>query len=171
MCETFGQDPSRSIFKWFLNFMNCCNMFFHNILDSKLNVSDTAKSLATRIVWCCAHVWNFWARSKSFSFQVVSPHHELLQHVLPWYSWFKIECLRYCLKFGYQNSLMLCSSVKLLGKIRVVQFSNGFSTSWTAVTCSSTIFLIQNWMSQILLKVWLLTRIVWCCAHVWTFGQ
>ena len=77
--------------------------------------------MATRIVWCCAHVWNFWARSKSFNFQMVSPLHELLQHVLPCYSWSKIECLRYCWKFGYQNSLMLRWCVKLLGKIQDVQ--------------------------------------------------
>ena len=44
MCETFGQDPSLSIFEWFLLFMNCCNMFFHVILDRKLNVSDTSDS-------------------------------------------------------------------------------------------------------------------------------
>ena len=97
-------------------------MFFHVILDRKLNVSDTAESLATRIVWCCAHVWNFWARSESFNFRMVSPLHELLQHVLPFYSWSKIECFRYCWKFGYQNSLMLCWCLKLFGKIRDVQF-------------------------------------------------
>jgi hypothetical protein len=67
----------------------------------------------------------------------------------------KIECLRYFLNFGYQNSLILCWCVKLLGKIRVFQFSNGFSPSWTAATCSFMSFLIENWMSQIMLKVWL----------------
>ena len=150
-------------------------------------------------------MWNFLARSESLNFWMVSPLHELLQHVLPCYSWskikglrycwkfgyhnslmlcwcvkllgkiqvvqflsfifnfalrnskrrLKIEVLRYCLKFVYQNSLMLCSCVKLLGNIRVVQFSNGFSSSLTAATCSSMLFLIKNWMSQILLKVWL----------------
>ena len=67
----------------------------------------------------------------------------------------KIEVLRYCLKFVYQNSLMLCSCVKRLGNIRVVQFSDGFSSSWPATTCSSMLFLIENWMSSNLLKVWL----------------
>ena len=159
----------------------------------------------TRIVLDCADVWNVSALSETINFRMVSSLHELLQHVFPCYSWskieclqfcwkfgyqnslilsscvkllgkiwdvqflsfifnfalrnskrrLKIECLRYCLKFGYQNSLMLCSCVKLLGKIRVVQFSNGFSSSWTAATCSSMLFLIENWMSQILLKVWL----------------
>ena len=45
----------------------------------------------------------------------------ILQHVLPCYSWLKIECLWYCSKFVYQNSLMLCWCVKLLGKIQNVQ--------------------------------------------------
>ena len=157
----------------------------------------------TRIVWCRAHVWNVWAISESFNFPMVSHLHELLQRVLPCYSWLKKECpwycskfvyqnslmlcwcvkllgkiyhvqflsfifnfalrnskrrlkievLRYCLKFVYQNSLMLCSCVKRLGNIRVVQFSDGFSSSWTATTCSSMLFLIENWMSLILLKV------------------
>ena len=38
----------------------------------------------------------------------------------------KIECLRYCSNFGYQNSLMLCLCVRLLGKIRDVQFLSFF---------------------------------------------
>ena len=75
----------------------------------------------TRIVWCCAHVWNVWAISESFNFRTVSHLHELLQHVLPSYSWLKIECLWYCWKFVYQNSLMLCWCVKLLCKIQNVQ--------------------------------------------------
>ena len=50
MCETFGQNLRRSIFERFHLFMNCCYMFFHVILDRKLNVSDTAQTLATRIV-------------------------------------------------------------------------------------------------------------------------
>ena len=170
-----------------------------------MNVSDTAQTLATRIVWCCADVWNFWAKSEAFNFQKVSPLHELLLHVFPCYSWSKIECLRYCSNFGYQNSLMMCLCVRLLGKIRDVQFlswifnftlrnskrrlkieclrysSNsayqnslilcwcvkllgkiwgvqflkGFTSSWTAATCFSMLFLIENWMSQILLKLWL----------------
>ena len=223
--------------------------------DWKLNLSDAAQTLATRIVWCCADVWNFWTRSEAFSFWKVSPLHELLQHVLSCYSWLKIECLRtcsnfgyrnslmlclcvrlfgkirdvqflsfffnfalrnskrrlkieclrYCSNFGYQNSLMLCLCVRLLGKIRDVQFlsfffnfalrnskrrlkieclryssnfacqnslmlcwcvkflgkiwgvqfSKGFTSSWTAATCFSMLFLIENWMSQILLKLWL----------------
>ena len=177
--------------------MNCCNMSFHLILDQKLNVSDTAQTLATRIVWCCAYVWdfwarsvtfnfwvsffnfalrnskrklklnvsdtaqtlatrivwccadvwNFWAKSEAFNFRKVSPLHELLLHVFPCYSWSKIECLRYCLNFGYQNSLMLCWCVKLLGKIWGVQFLKGFNSSWTAATCFSMVFLIENWMS------------------------
>ena len=101
MCETFGQYPSRSIFGWFLIFMNCYNEFFHVILDWKLNVSDTAQSLYTRIVWCCADVWNFWAKSEAFNFQKVSHLHELLLHVFPCYSWSKIECLRYFWQFIY----------------------------------------------------------------------
>ena len=64
----------------------------------------------------------------------------------------KIECLRYCSNFCYQNSLMLCWCMKLLGKIRGIQFSKGFTSSWTAATCFSMLFLIENWKSQILLK-------------------
>ena len=41
MCETFGQNLRRSIFERFHLFMNCWYMFFHVILDQKLNVSDT----------------------------------------------------------------------------------------------------------------------------------
>ena len=129
--------------------------FFYYFLVSNLYVFVSSCCLSTSIVLCCSHVWNFWARSELFNFQMVSQLHGLLQHVLPWYSWFKIECLRYCWKFGYQNSLMLCSCVQLLGKIQIVQFSNGFFSSWTAATCTSMLFLIENWMSQILLKVWL----------------
>ena len=82
----------------------------------------------------------------------------------------KIECLRYFLKFGYQNCLMLCSCVKLLGKIQDNHFSNGFSSSWTAATCFSMLFLIKNWKSLILLKVWLPEwfDVVLMCE---TFGQ
>jgi hypothetical protein len=46
--------------------------------------------------------------SETFNFWMVSPLHEQLQHVFPCYSWSKTECLRYCIKFGYQNSLMMC---------------------------------------------------------------
>ena len=152
MCETFGQDPRCSIFEWFLLFMKCCNMFFHVILDRKLNVSVTAESLATRIVWRCADVWNFWARSDTFNFWVSFLHFDLRNNSK---RRLKIECLKYCSKFGYQYSSMLCWVVKLLGKIRDVQFLNGFSSSWTAATCFSMLFLIENWMSQKLLKVWL----------------
>ena len=70
MCETLGDHPSRSILEWFLYFMNCYNMFFHVILDLKPNVSDTILTLATRIVWCCAHLWNIRAPSELFSFWV-----------------------------------------------------------------------------------------------------
>ena len=155
MCETFGQNPRRSIFERFHLFMSCCYMFFHVILDWKLNVSDTAQTLPTRIVWCCVDVWNYWAKSEAFNFRKVSPLHELLLHVCPCYSWSQIERLRYCSNFGYQNSLMLCWCVKLLGKIWGIQFWKGFTSSWTAATCFSMLFLIENWMSQILLKLWL----------------
>ena len=70
MWDTFGQDPRRSIFERFHLFMNCCNMFFHVILDWKLNVSKLAESLAARIVWCCAYVGHFWPRSVTFNFWV-----------------------------------------------------------------------------------------------------
>ena len=146
-------------------------------------------------------MWNFWAKSEAFNFGKVSPLHELKKFKKR----LKIECLRYCSNFGYQNSLMLCLCVRLLGKIRDVQFlsfffnfalrnskrrlkieclrysSNfgyqnslmlcwcgtllakirgvqflkGFISSWTAATCSFMLFLIENWMSPNLLKVWL----------------
>ena len=67
----------------------------------------------------------------------------------------KTESLRYCSNFGYQNSLMLCWCGTLLAKIRGVQFLKGFIFSWTAATCSFMLFLIENWMSPNLLKVWL----------------
>ena len=67
MWDTFGQDPRRSIFERFHLFMNCCNVFFHVILDWKLNVSKLAESLAARIVWCCATVGHFWPRSVTFN--------------------------------------------------------------------------------------------------------
>ena len=70
MWDTFGQDPRRSIFERFHLFMNCCNVFFHVILDWKLNVSKLAESLAARIVWCCAYVGHFWPRSVTFNFWV-----------------------------------------------------------------------------------------------------
>ena len=82
--------------------------------------------------------------------------------------WLKIECLRYCLKFGYQNSLMLCSCMKLLGKIRVVQFLNGFSSSWTAANGFFHVILDQKWNLSDTAES-LATRIVWSCAHVWNF--
>ena len=65
------------------------------------------------LCWCA----NFLAKSEAFNFWKVSPLHELLLHVFPCYSWSKIECLRYCLNFGYQNSLMLCLCVRVFGKI------------------------------------------------------
>ena len=149
MCETFGQNLRRSILERFHLFMNCCNMFFHVILD--LSVSDTAQTLVTRIVWCFACVWDFWARSEAFSFWKVSPLHELLQRVLSCYSWLKIECLRTCWKFGYQNSLMLCLCVRLLVKIRDVQF-----LSFIFRFCFKKFKKkIENWISQMLLKLWL----------------
>ena len=128
-----------------------------------MNVSDTAQTLATRIVWCCADVWNFWAKSEAFNFRKVSPLHELLQHVFPCYSWSKIECLRYCLNFGYQNSLMLCLCVRLLGKICDVQFLSFFFN-----------FALRYSKRRLKLNVsdtaqTLATRIVWCCADVWNF--
>ena len=50
-CEKrFFPDRSRSSLEWFLYFMNCSTMFFHVILDLKLNVSETVLTLATRIV-------------------------------------------------------------------------------------------------------------------------
>ena len=201
MCETFGQDSSRSVFERFHLFMNCCNMFFHVILDWKLNVSELAQTLATRIVWCCACVWDFWSRSVTFNFWVsfldfasrnskedwklnlsdaaqtlatrivwscadvwnfwtsseafnfwkVSPLHELLQRVLSCYSWLKIECLRTCWKFGYQNSLMLCLCVRLLGKIHDVPF-----LSFIFRFCFKKLKKkIENWISQTMLKLWL----------------
>ena len=52
MWDTFGQDPRRSIFERFHLFMNCCNMFFHVILDWKLNVSKLAESKE-----CYLHDW------------------------------------------------------------------------------------------------------------------
>ena len=151
MCETFGQDPRRSIFERFRLFMNRCNMFFHVILNWKLSVSELAESLATRIVWCCVCVWDFWARSVTFNFWVSF----LILLLRNSKRRLKIECLRYSSNFGYQNSLMLCWCVKLLGKIWGVQFSKGFTSSWTAATCFSMLFLIENWMSQILFKLWL----------------
>ena len=151
MCETFGQDPRRSIFERFHLFMNCCNVFFHVILDWKLNVSEFAESLATRIVWCCAYVWDFWARSLTFNFWVSFLDFASRNSKRR----LKIESLRCCSNFGYQNSLMLCWCGTLLAKIRGVQFLKGFISSWTAATCSFMLFLIENWMSPNLLKVWL----------------
>ena len=124
-----------------------------------MNVSDTAQTLPTRIVWYCADVWNFWAKSEAFNFWKVSPLHELLLHVFPCYSWSIIECLRYCLNFDYQNSLMLCLCVRLLGKIRDVQFLSFFFN-----------FALRYSKRRLKLNVsdtaqTLATRIVWCCAY------
>ena len=117
----------------------------------------------TRIVWCCAHVWNVWAISESFNFRMVSHLHELLQHVLPCYSWLKIECLWYCSKFVYQNSLMLCSCVKLLGKIQNVQILS-FIFNFALRYSKRRLKLNVSDTAQTLA-----TRIVWCCADVGHF--
>ena len=143
MCETFGQDPSRSVFKWFLLIMNCSTMFFHVIHDLKIE--------------CLRYCWNFGSQNSlmlclcgtllakirdvqflSFIFNFASRNSKRR---------LKIESLRYCSNFGYQNSLMLCWCGTLLAKIRGVQFLKGFISSWTAATCSFMLFLIENWIS------------------------
>ena len=48
-----------------------------------MNVSNLAETLATRIVWCSADVWNVLASLETLSFWMVSSLHELLQHVFP----------------------------------------------------------------------------------------
>ena len=163
MCETFGQDASRSIFEWFLLFMNCCNMFFHVILDRKMNVSDTAESLATRIVWCCADVWNFWARSEAFNFWKVSPLHELQQCVFPSYSWSKLN-----LSDSPQTlatRIVWCCACVWDFWARSVKFN-----FWVSLLILLKEIQNEDWklnLSDTVLT--LATRIVWCCAHVWNF--
>ena len=119
MCETFGQDPSRSVFKWFLLIMNCCIMFFHVILDLKIELSQMLLKLWLPEQFDAVLICKTFGHDPSCS---VFEFHFQFQALRNSKRRLKIECHRYCSNFGYQNSLMLCSFMKLLGMIRVVQF-------------------------------------------------
>ena len=112
MCEPFRQNPRRSILERFHLFMNCCNMFFHVILDRKLNVLlNYGYQNSLMLCWCVRLLGKIQdVQFLSFFFNFALRNSKRRS---------KIECLRYCWKFGYQNSLMLSWWVKLLGKTRV----------------------------------------------------
>ena len=162
MYEIFGQNPRRSIFERFHLFMNLRNSKRRLKIECLRYYSNFGYQNSLMLCLCVrllGKIREVQFLSLFFNFALRNSKRRL-----------KIECLWYCSNFGFQNSLILCWCVKLLGKIWGVQFWKGFTSSWTAATCFSMLFLIENWMSLILLKLWLPEEfnVMLMCE---TFGQ
>ena len=118
--------------------MNCCNMFFMIENWMSLNMLKVWLPEEFDVVWARPEAFNFWVSFLDFASRNSKRR-------------LKIESLRCCSNFGYQNSLMLCLCVRLLVKIRDVQFLR-FIFRFCFKKFKKK---IENWISQMLLKLWL----------------